>query len=208
MIMTQDAASVGGNSPETKKTILNKLKNGCFDCRDCTIGQNKIESFRPQVFARGSVNAKIVLVGQNPGRTEVEQSKPFIGSSGKFLDKMMETVGLDKKNLYVTNSVKCYTPENRAPTEVEIGNCKKFLVAELNLLRPKLIVTLGNSAMKSILGYTGITNNRGQLKRSNEFSCDVFPLLHPASTLHNKNKYAPMMEEDLEKLKSIIQTYL
>lgn len=199
--------------PAEKQIFLTGLKKDCFSCRECEIGKTVIPekdlNLRPQVFSRGNVNARIVLVGQNPGKTEILESKPFVGDAGKFLDKMIQILGLEKKDFYVTNTVKCFTPGNRTPSDQEIQSCRKFLIQELLTIQPDLIITLGNPAMKTILGYTGITKpeNHGQLKRSTEFNCDVFPLLHPASTLHNRNLYLPMMEKDLDKLKSIVNNY-
>lgn len=191
-----------------KQKALTILKKECLACRSCEIGEEVVDGFRPQVFSRGNVNAPIALVGQNPGRTEIEMCMPFVGDAGKFLDKMLATLELEARHIYVTNSVKCFTPKNRAPTNSELTTCRQFLKKELETLKPKLIITLGNPALETVLGYTGITVHRGQIKRSEEFDCDVMPLLHPASTLHNRTKYLPMMEEDLETLKNIIHQYL
>lgn len=199
-------------TPQEKQIYLTSLKKDCFACRDCGIGCAVIPdgelNLRPQVFSRGNVNAPIVLVGQNPGRTEIIQSKPFVGDAGKFLDKMISILELDKKHLYVTNAVKCYTPKNRAPDTKEIATCRKFLCDELTTIGPRLIVTLGNIALQTVTGSSGISQHRGNVVKSIEFNCDVFPLLHPASTLHNKTKYGPMMDEDLNKLKKIVNNYL
>lgn len=213
--MTQDASTAGNlkfsTGPE-KQSFLRQIKTECFGCTKCEIGTTKyIEKdieYRPQVFARGNVNAPIVLIGQNPGRTEVVASRPFVGDAGKFLDDMIATLGIESKYLYTTNAVKCFTPKNREPTNDEMVTCREYLKKELETIRPKLVVTLGNPAMKTMTGKVGITRLRGLIIKSSEFKCDIFPLLHPASTMHNRTKYLPMMEEDLEKLKTIIKDYV
>lgn len=208
----QDASHVGETENTLKVATLKNLRTNCFNCRDCEIGRTLIREddrdLKPQVFARGNANAPIMLIGQNPGRTEIIQNKPFVGAAGKFLDKMIADVGLESKHLYVSNAVKCYTPGNRAPTDDELTNCRKFIKQEIDTIKPKLIVTLGNYALKTILGITGITKHRGKIKISEEFSCEVLPLLHPSSIAHNRTLYAPLMEEDLKTMKEIVQMYV
>lgn len=208
-LFARNATKAGKKLEPDKRKRLTKLKQICFSCQVCEIGQATIDGYRPQVFARGNVNAPIMLVGQNPGKTEIQKSKPFVGDAGDFLDNtMIKTLGLRPKDIYVTNAVKCYTPNNRVPSDTEIATCHRFLKKEIEIVKPKLIVTLGNPALKTMTGKVGITTLNGVKIRSAAFDIDVFPLLHPASTLHNKPKYLPMMEEGLQKLKSILHEYV
>lgn len=157
------------------------------------------------MFARGHVFAEIVFVGQNPGKDEVLQRKPFVGQSGKILDKMISAVGIKPQQYYISNTVKCYTPGNRAPTDDEVKNCKKFLVKELDIIKPKVVVTLGNPALQRMTGLTGIFKYRGQILFSTEFNISVFPLMHPATLLYNRKENLPKMNDDLIALKLFLK---
>lgn len=137
-------------------------------------------------FARGNDKAKVMLIGEAPGRDEDLQGKPFVGRAGRLLDKMLASIGLDEDTVYITNTIYWRPPGNRTPTAQEIGACMPFLTRQIELLEPQVIVLLGGAAAKSVLDTTeGIMRLRGKWKLYNAKGRDIPTLatLHPAYLL-------------------------
>lgn len=146
------------------------------------------------VFSDGSRNAKIVLIGEAPGAQEDAVGKPFVGRSGQLLDKMMQSIGFDRKNdgadgVYITNTVFWRPPDNRTPTPAEILSCRPFLMKHLELLRPEIIVMVGGTAVKSVLQTKdGMGTFRGRwlgFDVPNVGSVATLATFHPAYLLRN-----------------------
>src|ERR1043166_7108314 len=139
-------------------------------------------------FARGSSEARLMLIGEAPGRDEDLQGKPFVGRAGQLLDLMLTAIGLSESEVYITNTVYWRPPGNRTPTPEEVEACAPFLARQIELLAPKILVLLGGAAAKNILGVTeGIMRLRGKLL---SYPCVVGPIttlatLHPAYLLRN-----------------------
>lgn len=190
-----------------KKTEqLVALKKQCFNCKKCPIAQGDARVKSPHVFGCGNINAKIVVVGQNPGYNETIIKKPFVGDAGKNFDQFLQNIlGIDRDHIYITNTIKCYTPDNRAPTEEEVEACKDFLKQEIQIIQPKIIVVLGNYALKYFTKHGGITKSHGKLERSEEFEVDVFPMYHPSPLNMNKAEIRRQAEEDFMKLKQFLK---
>lgn len=164
----------------------------------------------------GDPNAKIVLIGEAPGKNEIEQGKPFVGQAGKNLDEFLKILNITRNQLYITNVVK-FRPikinketgsiSNRTPNKNEIAEFEDFLIRELSIIKPKLVISLGNVALKSVLGdsnasigdYHGrpVEFNRGQLVGT------LFPLYHPASIIY-KRELKDTYIDDLHKLRQYI----
>ncbi|MBD3191835.1 MAG: uracil-DNA glycosylase [Candidatus Heimdallarchaeota archaeon] len=121
-----------------------KLKEKIMNCHNCSLWK---KSGAP-VLGEGAKNAQAMIVGQNPGKTEEKEGRPFIGRSGKFLDKIFEKHSLNREELYITNVVKHKTPNNRKPTKKEIKACMPYLLEEINLVQPEIVVLLGNVAQE------------------------------------------------------------
>ena len=140
------------------------------------------------VFADGNPQAPVMLIGEAPGEDEDRQGKPFVGVSGKLLDRMLAQIGLDRGKVYITNILPWRPPGNRSPTQAEIAACLPFLERHVELVRPKLLVALGGVSAKTLLNRAeGITRLRGQW-RSYEGTGEAVPLmpmLHPAYLLRN-----------------------
>ncbi len=135
------------------------------------------------VFGEGNPNADIVFIGEAPGKQEDLQGKPFVGASGKFLNEMLEMIGLQRQDIYITNIVKYRPPNNRDPLPEEKRAFLPFLQEQLNIIKPKLIVTLGRHSMDVLLPGLKISQVHGQAKRYHD---QVFlPLFHPAAALYN-----------------------
>ncbi len=167
---------------------------------------------RKIVFGDGKINAGIMLIGEAPGGEEEKQGKPFVGKAGKNLNEFLEIVGLNREDLYISNVVKLRPfklspktgkPVNRPPDKSELDFFVPFLHKEIELVRPKLIVTLGNFALKNVLmdqkasigDYHGKIVEKGGKK--------IFPLYHPASIIYDRAK-APVYIEDLHKLREVL----
>ncbi len=152
----------------------------------------------------GPVNAKIMVIGQAPGRNEDEQGKPFIGMAGKLLTTLLGKAGLKRETVYITSVVQFFPPDNRVPTDEEAESCLYFLKKQIEIIKPKIIVLLGNFATYNVDGKEEVMKIHGKLIESKEYNCYLFITLHPAAAVRMK-KFVPLMEKDFEDLKEIIK---
>jgi len=139
------------------------------------------------VFADGSPDAEIVFIGEAPGRNEDQQGLPFVGAAGKFLNELLENAGLKRQDVYITNIVKYRPPDNRDPTKEEKEAFWPYLVRQLDVIKPKLIVTLGRHSMEYFLPGEKISAVHGELKEViiGKTKHMLMPLFHPAAALYN-----------------------
>ena len=135
------------------------------------------------VFGDGNASAEIVFIGEAPGKNEDQQGIPFVGAAGKFLNEMLEMIGLERKDIYITNIVKYRPPNNRDPEPDEKAAFLPFLQEQLSIIEPKLIVTLGRHSMDVLLPGLKISQVHGEPKRYN--GRVYLPLFHPAAALYN-----------------------
>ena len=152
------------------------------------------------VFADGNPEAKIMLVGEGPGEQEDKQGKPFVGRAGQLLDRMLGAIGLDRTTVYIANMVPWRPPGNRNPTPDELAQCAPFLHRQVELVNPKLLVTLGNVPTQALFATNqGITRMRGQWKtlEINSWSGPVLPTLHPAFLLRTPGAKAQAWKDML-----------
>jgi DNA polymerase len=165
---------------------LGGLKTAAEGCRNCPLWENATQT----VFGEGSPRARIMLVGEQPGDQEDKEGRPFVGPAGHLLDRALEEAGLDRRRLYVTNAVKHFKWEPRGkrrlhktPAQREIEACFQWLEGEIEAVKPKLIVALGATAAKALLGPRfRITQGRGQVQRR-EGLPDVLATYHPSYLL-------------------------
>jgi len=144
-----------------------------------------------------------MFVGEAPGFYEDREGIPFVGAAGKLLTELLQSIGLERSDIYIANVIKCRPPNNRDPLPDEIATCKPFLLQQIALIQPKLVCTLGNFATQTLLEKkVGITKVRGQVIQLKHFV--VFPLLHPAAALHQGNLRVPL-KEDFQKLKTVLE---
>lgn len=158
-----------------------KLKNEALKCSRCQLREN----CRGVVMGEGNINNKIMLIGEGPGATEDRLGRPFVGKAGKLMNKILESVDLKREDLYFSNIVKCRPPNNRAPHQNEFKACAAILKAEIELIKPKVIVSLGSTATKYLINPPdSITNVRGNwFQRGQIF---FLPTFHPAYLLRNE----------------------
>ena len=172
---------------------LNQSLHNCQRCKLSKLGRSQV------VFGVGNPRASIMFVGEAPGFYEDRQGEPFVGAAGKLLNELLLSAGLSRTEIYIANVIKCRPPNNRDPEPDEVETCKPFLLQQIELIRPKVVCTLGNWATKTLLEQNvGITKVRGQAIRRDNYV--IFPLLHPAAALHQGNLREPL-EEDFRKLK-------
>lgn len=131
----------------------------------------------------GNPRSEVVFIGEAPGEQEDKQGRPFVGNAGKLLSELLETIGLKREDVYITNVVKFRPPENRDPTPEEKEACMPFLMAELSIIKPKVVVPLGRHALAHF--FTGITIGEAHGKPHVLRDMTVFPIYHPAAALHN-----------------------
>jgi len=181
-----------------KIQILEDLANEIRVCPKCRLAETRINA----VPGEGNVNARILFVGEAPGENEDKQGKPFIGQAGKVLTKLLDSAGIDREDVFITNTVKCRPPENRVPLQDEIAACNDWLMAQIAVIQPKIICTLGSPALKTLLGPDlKITTARCKVFRKSGIL--FIPLYHPAAALHRP----PLMEtlqNDILVLKDLI----
>ena len=177
---------------------LTELSTSLQDCQRCRLASGRTQV----VFGTGNPQAKIMFVGEAPGFYEDRQGEPFVGAAGKLLNELLQSIGLTRADIFIANVIKCRPPNNRDPLPDEIETCKPFLLQQIDLIKPKLVCTLGNFATQTLLERkVGITKVRGHVIRLANFV--VFPLLHPAAALHQGNLRTPL-KEDFQKLKNVL----
>jgi DNA polymerase len=160
---------------------LAELEAGIQGCLACPLGAGRLRF----VFGEGSAEAGMMFIGEGPGRDEDLKGRPFVGKAGELLDKMLAAIGLERGQVYIANIVKCRPPDNRTPTSQEAQCCLSYLRRQIELLRPRVIVTLGATPLRELLGVqTGITRIRGQWQRLDMLGgIPVMPTFHPAYVL-------------------------
>ncbi|MGV1013619.1 MAG: uracil-DNA glycosylase [Methyloceanibacter sp.] len=179
----QQASLLGGASP-IKAESLAELEALAGQFEGCALKRTA----KNLCFVRGSDHARIMFIGEAPGRDEDLQGKPFVGRAGKLLDRMLASIGLAENDVYITNTVYWRPPGNRTPTPQEIESCAPFLKRQIELLKPDIIVLLGGAAAKSILGVSeGIMRLRGKWLNYQSGGRDIptIATLHPAYLLRN-----------------------
>ena len=171
----KDAFEISGDKAEK----LEKLKKSIFNIKNCELKKSATNI----VFADGNPKAKIMLIGEGPGSNEDQEGLPFVGRAGALLDKMLASIDLNRKNVYITNVVNYRPPENRRPTEEEIAKYLPYLKKHIEIINPKILVLLGSTALNALIGNeVVISKARGQWieKQFGECKTSVIVTFHPA----------------------------
>jgi DNA polymerase len=178
---------------------MEALRNELEGCKCCPLGDSRTN----MVFGEGNPEAGILFVGEGPGATEDETGRPFVGRSGKLLDKIFASIGLDRNKLFIANIVKCRPPGNRTPSASEAEICGRYLERQIEIMQPGVIVALGASAARTLLNSrTGIGLMRGEFHRY--MDTPVVVTYHPAALLRSPALKRPVWE-DMKKLKSFME---
>ncbi len=191
---------------------LKQIRDEIMALKDSPLYEYRVSNKYFPVIGEGSHEAKIMFIGEAPGKNEALTAKPFCGASGKILDQLLESVGIHRPDVYVTNIVKDRPPENRDPTFSEIALYAPFLDRQINILQPQIIATLGRFSMKYIMEKFGlaeaaqsISQNHGRLfaATTDYGTVKILPLYHPAVAVYDHSKLDEL-KTDFEKLKQIV----
>ncbi|MHB8546618.1 MAG: uracil-DNA glycosylase [Nitrosotalea sp.] len=158
---------------------LDDVKNRVISCVNCSLSKSRTNA----VPGDGNKNSDVIFVGEAPGRNEDLKGKPFVGTAGQILSEALEYAGFARDRVYITNVVKCRPPDNRQPLTEERTACKPYLSEELEIIKPKIVCILGNTAYNSLLDGSAITKNRGKIVKNNGQL--YFVTIHPAAVIYN-----------------------
>ena len=168
------------------------------ECTDCPLHQGRTQA----VPGEGPDDAELLLIGEGPGVQEDRQGRPFVGPAGGFLEELLQSVGMSRDQVYIANMVKCRPPNNRDPAPGEIAACAKYLDRQIELLNPRLIVTLGRFAMSRFLPGQSISLARGRLRAVN--GRQIYPIMHPAAGLR-RQEMKDAIVEDFQRLGGLLE---
>ena len=186
---------------EDQAIALRALGEQIAVCPKCALSKTRTRA----VPGEGNPDADIVFIGEGPGFHEDQQARPFVGAAGKFLDELLASIGLNRKDVYICNVIKCRPPNNRDPLPGEIEACKPWLEEQLGVIKPKVIVTLGRFSMTRYFAGQAISRIHGQPRRVEGVM--VVPMYHPAAALHQASLRRTIME-DFKKLPGLVQDVL
>lgn len=174
-------------------------------CADCELSQGRNNA----VPGEGSPQAELMFIGEGPGYHEDRLGRPFVGPAGQFLDSLLMSIGLKREDVFIANMVKCRPPKNRDPLPAEMSACSKYLNRQIELINPKLIVTLGRFSLSRFFPGESITRVRGKVREKD--GRHIFPIMHPAAALHREEmrsaivsdfKEIPRVLENLDQIRS------
>lgn len=187
----------------SKQKLLNELNKKMSACSQCALRPG----CKNVVPGEGSASAEIMFIGEGPGAKEDELGRPFVGAAGKFLDEMLGIINLKREDVYIANVVKCRPPGNRDPLPDEVASCWPWLMAQIKIIQPKLIVTLGRHSMERFLPGMKISQVHGQAKRREieGIGKQVFyTLYHPAAALYNGSMRETLIK-DFGRIPKVIE---
>lgn len=178
---------------------LDQLRADVERCHLCPLADGRTQT----VFGDGNPDARVLIVGEAPGKNEDLQGIPFVGAAGKYLNELLGIAGLAREDVFIANVLKCRPPGNRDPRPEEIELCTPYLREQTRTIDPEFIVTLGNFSTKFILKTeVGITRLHGKLQRAGKFK--VFPIFHPAAALYDGSKRVAL-EDDFATLGELLR---
>jgi len=178
---------------------LEEVEAQTHDCRLCPLWEGRTNL----VFGVGNPHARVLFIGEAPGKNEDLQGEPFVGAAGQDLNRYLELAGLKREDVYIANILKCRPPSNRDPRPEEIQACTPYLRNQTRAINPEFIVTLGNFATKFVLKTeVGITRLHGRIQQAGRFK--VMPLYHPAAAIYDRTK-REALEQDFKTLGELLK---
>ena len=182
-----------------ERETLEQIRADLGDCQRCRLASGR----KTIVFGQGNTRAQVVFVGEGPGADEDEQGLPFVGRAGQLLNRMLQSIGIKREDVYICNVVKCRPPGNRTPERDEIESCSPFLLRQIEAIRPRLVCCLGAPAVKTLLGL-----KEGMLKIRGRFydygGTKALATVHPAYVLRNPRE-EKILREDFEKIRDFLK---
>ena len=187
---------------KSKTEQMNQITSEARSCLNCALGDHR----KNVVLGSGSLDASIVMIGEAPGRKEDESGLPFVGSAGKLLDGLLESSGLSREDIFIGNILKCRPPGNRRPKKAEVGVCESYLTRQLEIIKPKVIAPMGNSALayfqsKYGLGDEVIGDAHGKVFEieTSWGKVQLVPLYHPAAAIYRRQLLGDL-EKDMKRV--------
>lgn len=176
---------------------LTELYKEIRTCQKCVLSQGRNNA----VPGEGPEDARVMFIGEAPGFHEDRKGRPFVGAAGKFLDELLATIDMRRQDVYICNVIKCRPPANRDPRAEEIQACRGYLDRQIELIRPRMIVTLGRFSMERYFPGASISRIHGQPKRVGNLI--YYPMFHPAAALHQP-RWRPLIEEDVARIPELL----
>ena len=199
-VVNSHFATIEPMAGEESDALLADIAAQVGACRKCALCEGRTNV----VPGFGDANARVMLVGEAPGRNEDLQGRPFVGAAGKYLTELLGYAGLEREQVFIANVLKCRPPSNRDPHPDEIAACTPYLRDQVRAIGPEFIVTMGNFSTKFILKTErGITGLRGTVHRAGRFK--VFPVFHPAAAIYDRSK-RELIEADFRALGEMLKT--
>jgi uracil-DNA glycosylase family 4 len=192
--MSTGGSSDAGVAPDDSLSLISDEVRSCAKCPLSLTRSNAVPG-------EGPPDAAVVVIGEGPGRNEDLQGRPFVGAAGTQLDGLLRDAGLGRGDVYITNVVKCRPPENRRPTRAEADACQPYLERQLRQLRPRVVVLLGDSALKRFLPDESLSSAHGRLFEHEGLA--IFATYHPAAMIYNR-ALEMVSREDFKELRRIL----
>ncbi len=179
-------------------TEFDELVRRIRTCTLCTLSEKRTQA----VPGEGSRTADIMFIGEGPGFYEDRDGRPFVGQAGRLLDELLSSIDLNRESVYITNMIKCRAPNNRDPLPSEIQSCGPYLDEQIEMIAPRIIVTLGRYSFGKFFPAQTISKARGRPQNLNGLV--IYPIYHPAAALHNP-RLRPTLEQDFQNLRSLLE---
>jgi len=183
----------------SKAKQLSELQVFCSGCRNCGLAKTR----NNVVFGVGDAGARIMFVGEAPGADEDRQGLPFVGRAGQLLNQSLGEIGIAREEVYIANIIKCRPPENRDPLPDEIAACKELLFAQIAIIQPEVLCTLGRHAAMTLLDIPNFKISRDHGTALNWRGVVAMPMFHPAAALHNPQNLSGL-RFDFQQLRSLL----
>ena len=177
---------------------LQQVASRIHNCFDCDLSQSRTKA----VPGEGPKDADLMFIGEGPGFNEDQQSRPFVGAAGQYLEELLAKINIDRNSVFITNMVKCRPPNNRDPFPGEIEACSKYIDEQIRLVRPKVIVTLGRHSLGKFLPGETIGKVHGKPKQIGNLI--VYPIYHPAAALR-RHSLRIVLENDFQLIPSLLR---
>jgi DNA polymerase len=181
-------------------SALAQLCQEIANCRDCELAKHRTKV----VPGEGREDAELLFIGEAPGWHEDQQGRPFVGPAGEFLDRLLASIGLRREEVYIANVIKCRPPQNRDPLPQEIQACRKWLDRQIEIIQPKLIVTLGRYSLARYFPNMSISKIHGKAKKSG--GVIYYPMYHPAAALH-QGSLRQIIETDMLQIPRVLAQF-
>ena len=177
---------------------LQELASKVHVCTDCRLSEGRTRA----VPGEGPERAELMFIGEGPGYHEDQQGRPFVGPAGQFLEQLLASIGMTRDQVFIANMIKCRPPNNRDPLPGEVAACSKYLDRQIQLIAPKVIVTLGRHSLAKFLPGATISKAHGKAVRKDGFI--LYPIYHPAAALHQRSLRS-VIEEEFRAIPSLLQ---